>query len=111
MTPTSIPTNSGLCVSMVPALAGVGCCLARDPARPRANISGANLPNSITTPPTVLYQVVFDPSPAKAEPLLLAIEVNAYMISVRPCGLGGRLVVSDAVPTFRPSDRPAAVRM
>jgi hypothetical protein len=24
--------------------------------------------------------------PAKAEPLLLAIEVNAYRISVRPCG-------------------------
>src|SRR5215471_19801435 len=88
MTPTSMPTNSGLCVSIVPTLAGTGCCLASDPARPSAKISGANLPSSITTPPTVLYQIVFVPRPAKAEPLLLAIEANAYAISVRPCGPG-----------------------
>src|ERR1019366_1466894 len=109
MTPTSIPTNSGLCVSMVPALAGTCCCRARDPARPSAKISGANLPSSITTPPTVLYQVVLVASPANAEPLLLAIEVNAYMISVRPCG--PVLVVRDDVPIFSPSDSPAAVRI
>src|ERR1035438_10508155 len=108
MTPTSIPTNSGLCVSMVPALAGTCCCRARDPARPRANISGANLPSSITMPPTVLYQVVFVPRPANAEPLLLAIEVNAYMISVRPCGPGFKI---RDVPILRPSDSPDALRM
>src|ERR1035441_6478549 len=103
MTPTSIPTNSGLCVSMVPALAGTCCCRARDPARPRANISGANLPSSITMPPTVLYQVVFVPRPANAELLLLAIEVNAYMISVRPCGPGFKI---RDVPILGPRDGP-----
>src|ERR1039457_3003390 len=60
-------------------------------------------------PPTVLYQVVFDARPANAEPLLLAIEVNAYMISVRPCG--PELVVREDVPVLRPRDSPAAVRM
>src|SRR5215469_11813866 len=88
MTATTMPTNSGVLVSSVPALTGTGCCLASDPARPSAKISGANRPSSITTPPTVLYQTVFVPRPAKAEPLLLAIEVNAYTISVRPCGPG-----------------------
>ena len=44
ITPTSMPTNSGVLVSSVPALAGVGACLASDPARPRAKISGANRP-------------------------------------------------------------------
>src|ERR1700755_1579349 len=88
MTPTSMPTNSGLCVSIVPALAGTGCCLASERARPSAKISGANRPISITMPPTVLYQIVFVVRPAKADPLLLACEANAYMISVRPCGPG-----------------------
>src|SRR6266702_7529994 len=115
ITPTSMPTNSGVLVSSVPALAGTGCCLASDPARPSAKISGANLPSSITMPPMVLYQIVFVVRPANAEPLLFAIEVNAYMISVRPCGPGLRIddsgeVVGDG-QFFRPSDSPAAVRM
>src|SRR5215831_1994517 len=88
ITPTSMPTNSGVLVSSVPALTGTGCCLASEPARPRAKISGANRPSSITMPPIVLYQTVFVVRPAKAEPLLLASEANAYMISVSPCGPG-----------------------
>src|SRR6266702_7176300 len=108
ITPTSMPTNSGVLVSSVPALTGTGCCLARDPARPRANISGANLPSSITMPPTVLYQVVAVVRPANAEPLLLAIEANAYMISVRPCGPGLSI---EACGVFSPMDSPAAVRI
>src|SRR5215472_18667031 len=110
-----MPTKSGLRVSMVPTLAGTRPCLASEPARPSANISGANLPSSITMPPTVLYQIVFVVRPAKAEPLLLAIEVNAYMISVRPCGPGLSIDDSGEVcgdGQFRnPSDRPAAVRI
>ena len=52
MTATSMPTKSGVLVSSVPTLAGTGLCLASEPARPRAKISGANRPISITMPPT-----------------------------------------------------------
>src|SRR6204780_5675692 len=110
-----MPTNSGVLVSRVPTLAGVFPCRASEPARPSANSSGANRPSSITMPPTVLYQMVFVSSPANAEPLLLAIEANAYTISVRPCGPGLKIddsgeVVGDG--QFRkPSERPAAVRI
>src|SRR6516225_10950463 len=106
ITPISMPTNSGLCVGIVPTLAGTVCCLASDPAMPRAKIIGANLATSMTTPPETLYQVVFVVRPANAEPLLLAIEVNAYTISVRPCAPGLRI---DARGTFSPSERPAAI--
>src|ERR1700733_4944355 len=107
-TATSKPTNSGVLVSSVPALAGTGLCLASDPARPRAKISGANRPSSITMPPTVLYQGVLPVRPPNADPLLLAIEANAYTPSLRPCGPGFSI---DACGTFVPMDNPAAVRM
>src|SRR6516162_10233357 len=106
MTPMSMPTKSGLYVGMVPTLSGTVCCLASDPARPRAKTMGAKRATSMTIPPTVLYQVVFVVRPANAEPLLLAIEVNAYTISVRPCAPGLRI---DARGTFSPSERPAAI--
>src|SRR5215469_3619673 len=108
MTPTSMPTNRGLWVSIVPALAGTSCCLASDPASPSAKISGANRPMSITIPPTVLYQYVFVVRPANAEPLLLAIDVNAYRISVSPCGPGFRI---DARDEGKAIDSPVAVRI
>src|SRR6516165_11758003 len=106
MTPMSMPTKSGLYVGKVPTLSGTVCCLASDPARPRAKTMGAKRATSMTIPPTVLYQVVFVVRPANAEPLLLAIEVNAYTISVRPCAPGLRI---DARGTFSPSERPAAI--
>src|SRR5580704_935583 len=108
MTAMSMPANSGVLVSSVPALRGTGDCLASDPARPSANISGANLPSSITTPPIVLYQAVLVVNPANADPLLLAIEANAYMISVSPCGPGFSI---ELVPNLVASDSPAAVRI
>src|SRR5580658_11308232 len=108
MTAMSMPANSGVLVSRVPALWGTGLCLASDAARPSANISGANRPSSMTMPPTMLYQLVFVVRPANADPLLLAIDANAYMISVSPCGPGFRI---EFVPILRPSDSPAAVRM
>src|SRR3984893_13442567 len=108
ITPTSMPTNSGVLVSSVPALCGTGACLASDPARPRAKISGANRPSSITMPPTTWYQVAAVPRPANADPLLLAIEVNAYMTSVSPCGPGLKIAFW---PCFVPIDSAAAVRM
>src|ERR1700730_1634474 len=108
ITPTSMPTNSGVLVSSVPALCGTGACLASDPARPRAKISGANRPSSITMPPTTWYQVAAVPRPANADPLLLAIEVKAYMTSVSPCGPGLKIAFW---PCFVPIDNAAAVRM
>src|SRR5215472_9565127 len=101
MTPMSMPTKSGLYVGMVPTLSGTVCCLASDPARPRAKIIGANLATSMTIPPAVLYQVVFVVRPANAEPLLLAIEVNAYTISVQPCAPG---LTNDALGPLNASD-------
>src|SRR5215471_12342991 len=101
-----MPTNRGVRVSSVPALAGTGCCLASEPARPSAKISGAKRPNSITNPPDTWYQVAAVPRPANADPLLLAIEVNAYMISVRPCGPGLKM---DARGTRKPSDSAAPI--
>src|ERR1700683_532165 len=111
----SMPTNSGFLVSRVPTLAGTLPCLAREPARPRAKISGANRPSSMTTPPIVLYQIVFVVRPAKAEPLLFAIDAKAYTISVRPCGPGLRIEDSGDVggegQFLNPSESPAAVRI
>ena len=46
-----------------------------------------NRPTSIDRPRVVLYQSVAPVSPPKAEPLLLPAEVNAYAISVSPCGV------------------------
>src|SRR6516225_61027 len=105
-TPTSMPTNSGVLVSSVPALCGTGACLASDPARPRAKISGANRPSSITMPPSTWYQVAAEPRPANADPLLLPIEANAYITSVSPCGPGLKIGVW---PCLVPIDSPAAV--
>src|SRR6185312_2158261 len=107
-TPTTIPTNSGVLVSRVPALAGTGLCLASEPARPSAKISGANRPNSMTKPPMTWYQGAAVPRPANAEPLLLAMDANAYMISVRPCGPGLKMALW---PMWVPIDSPAAVSM
>src|SRR5215467_4843295 len=108
ITPTTMPTNSGVLVSSVPALAGTGACRASDPARPSAKISGANRPSSMTTPPRVWYQVAAVPRPANAEPLLLASDANAYMTSVRPCGPGLKMGVWPALVAI---DSPAAVRV
>src|SRR5215470_14759004 len=103
-----MPTNSGVLVSSVPALAGTGLCRASDPARPSAKISGTNRPSNIAIPPSVWYQVAAVPRPANAEPLLLASDANAYMTSVRPCGPGLKIALW---PAWVAIDSPAAVRV
>src|SRR5215469_15684464 len=108
ITPTTMPTNSGVLVSSVPALAGTGACRASEPARPSAKISGTNRPSNIATPPRVWYQVAAVPRPANAEPLLLVSDANAYMTSVRPCGPGLKIA---AWPARVAIDSPAAVRV
>src|SRR5215467_3027191 len=108
ITPTTMPTNSGVLVSSVPALAGTGACRASEPARPSAKISGTNRPSNIAIPPSVWYQVAAVPRPANAEPLLLVSDANAYMTSVRPCGPGLKIA---AWPVWVAIDSPAAVRV
>src|ERR1700722_18512856 len=104
-----MPTNSGVLVSSVPGPMGAGSrCRASEPARPSAKISGMNRPNSMTKPPMIWYQGAAVPRPANADPLLLAMDVNAYMISVRPCGPGLNIALW---PIWVPIDSPAAVRM
>src|SRR6516165_11600050 len=108
ITPTSMATNSGVLVSSVPALAGVGACLASDPARPSAKIFGANRPISIVMPPAVWYHGAAVPRPANADPLLLAWEANAYKISVSPCGPGLKIA---AWPGLLPIEIATMVRI
>ena len=58
--------------------------------------------------PVALNQSVLPFRPPNAEPLLLAIEVNAYITSVSPCGPGLKIT---SWPTLVPIDNAAAVRM
>ncbi len=85
-TPASIPANRGLCVASVPADGGVIFCFASDPASAPTKIIGRKRPKIMASPPRVLKKSVLPLRPAKAEPLLFAIEVKAYKTSVRPCG-------------------------
>ncbi len=77
VTPATMPTNCGRWVGRVPAESGVLPCLASEPASASTRTIGRNRPNTMARPSAVLYQSVLTLSPAKAEPLLLAAEVNA----------------------------------
>lgn len=61
----------------MPAVTGTCCCPASEPAMARTKTTGRKRPNNIARPSAVLYQVVWAARPAKADPLLLAAEVNA----------------------------------
>ena len=50
---------------------------ASEPASASTSTIGMNRPSSIATPSAVFSHGVFAVSPAKADPLLLAAEVNA----------------------------------
>src|ERR1700749_4012897 len=106
ITPISNVANSGPCVFSVPADSGTVCCLASEPPSASTKIIGTNRASSITTPPARLYQPVLVPRPANADPLLLAIEANAYMTSVRPCGPALSI---DRCGTPKPSDIAAPI--
>src|SRR6476646_5892354 len=85
-TPVSSVAKSPVLVGNVPAVAGVGCLRPSDPAIARTGIIKKNRPTSMLTAPVMLNQLVLPLSPPNAEPLLLACDVNAYVISVSPCG-------------------------
>jgi hypothetical protein len=79
------PTNIVLLVERVPSEAVMIFLFERLPARKTAAIIGTNHTIIMITPPTALVNVVFALKPAKALPLLFAIDENAYSISEKPC--------------------------
>src|SRR5689334_9529371 len=89
--PTSRVAKSGVPVGNVPADGGTGCFRAREPAIARTSTIGRNRPASTDNPSVVLNQSVFPVSPPNAEPLLFAVDVNAYTTSERPCAPGFRI--------------------
>src|SRR3954452_23506817 len=85
-TPVSKPANRPVFVGNVPADGGTVCLRPSDPAMARTGTISKNRPTSIAMPPVVLYQLVLPVRPPNAEPLLFDCDVNAYVISLRPCG-------------------------
>src|SRR5438105_14338953 len=84
-TPKSSAVNSGVPVGNVPADAGTRCFRPSDPAIARTGIIKKKRPTSMQMAPATLYHCVSPVRPPNAEPLLLACDVKAYVISVRPC--------------------------
>jgi hypothetical protein len=84
ITPTSNTLNSGVVTGNVPNDGGTYFFLAKFPAMASMGMIMKKRPTSMVIAPTVLYQGVFPFRPPKAEPLLPAMEVNAYRIWVKP---------------------------
>ena len=96
-TPKSSAANSGVFVGNVPVDAGTLSFLASDPAMASVGMMRKNRPTSMASPSAVFIHCVFAVMPAKAEPLLLAAEVNAYRTSVNPWGPGFQIDVPNTV--------------
>src|SRR6185295_1462720 len=86
ITLTSSVENNGVVTGNVPNDGGTIFLRARLPAIASIGMIIMKRPTSIAIPIDVLYQSVFAEIPAKAEPLLPVPEVNAYSISLSPCG-------------------------
>jgi hypothetical protein len=84
-TPMTSTTNSGVLVGNVPADGGTCFLRTTEPARARVGIMRKNRPKSIVIANVVLSHDVLAFSPANAEPLLFAADVNAYSSSLNPC--------------------------
>src|SRR3954447_6372172 len=102
----SNPVNKGVPVGKVPADTGAGCLRPSDPAIASTGIMSRYRPTSMHNAPTVLNQCVSPLSPPNAEPLLLACDANAYVISVSPWGPS---LVSDASAGLSTTDAAANV--
>src|SRR5437867_13005789 len=100
----SNPTNKGVPVGNVPADTGTACLRPSDPAIASTGIISRYRPTSMHSPPTVLNHCVSPLRPPKAEPLLLACDANAYVISVRPCEPS---LANDATAGFSTTDAAA----
>src|SRR5262249_5181926 len=108
ITPISRMTNSGPLVGNVPAEGGTIFLFTNDPAIANAGTIIRKRPASMVTPRLPWYRGVFAFSPATAEPLFPAPLVNAYRISVKPCG---PLLLSDERPYAATADHAAKHRM
>ena len=71
-------------VGKVPEDYGMIFCLAMAPAQPKMQMMTINLPKNMHKPVAILKNGVLAFKPAKAEPLLLAAELNAYRYSLKP---------------------------
>src|SRR5581483_9132681 len=107
-TPTSRKPNNGVPVGNVPADGGTGCLRPSEPAMARAGTIRKKRPIKKQMPSVVLNQGVLPLSPAKADPLLLEPDANAYVISVSPWGPG---LASEFSAGFSNTDAPAKLRM
>ena len=74
ITPATRNPNSGVCVGIVPAVAGTFGLAARAPPIASAGMIVKNRAINIEMPCVVVYHWVPVPWYAKAEPLLLAVE-------------------------------------
>src|SRR5262249_27825974 len=106
ITLTNNPVNNGVVTGNVPSDGGTLFLRTRLPAIASVGMIMKKRPNNILIPSVELYQSVFAFSPAKAEPLLPAPEVNAYKISDKPCG---PLLVSEVSPKFGASTEIAVI--
>src|SRR5262249_35803907 len=88
ITPSRRTVNKGVVTGKVPTEGGTYFLPARLPAIASIGMIIRNRPASIVKPMATSYQGVFAVRPPKAEPLFPAPEVNAYRISLRPCGPG-----------------------
>src|SRR5262252_110076 len=107
-TPTRSPVNSVPLVGNVPGPGGTVFLLSMEPAIPSTGTIIRKRPASIVMPSVTFHHGVFALSPANAEPLLPAPLVNAYRISVRPCGPP---LASDDVPYLATADHAEKPRM
>src|SRR5262249_53945589 len=93
ITLTSRPAKSGVVTGNVPGDGGTRFLRPRLPATASIGVITKKRPMSIAKPRVVLYQGVFAPRPANADPLFPVPEVNAYSICESPCGPG--FVIAD----------------
>src|SRR3984957_3420901 len=84
ITPTSNTLNNGVVTGNVPSEGGTYFFFANFPAIASIGMIMKNRPTSMVIAPALLYQRVFPFNPPKAEPLLPAMDVNAYRIWVSP---------------------------
>src|SRR6266536_2805888 len=84
--PSSRMRNVPPCTGNVPALGGATFFCTSEPANAMIGTIMRKRPNNISSPRVVLYQGVFPERPANALPLFPAPELNAYRISLSPCG-------------------------
>src|SRR5947209_20449649 len=91
ITPVRRTVKSGVVTGKVPSEGGTYFLRARFPAIASMGMIMRKRPANMANPRVVSYQGVLTVRPAKAEPLFPVPELDAYRISLRPCGPGWRM--------------------